>query len=268
VRRQALAIGVALCALAGCDAGKTKIIGTDLPDAMCAAAPAPPPAGTDPFYAKYYDVNGIPVLSSEVVSDAALASACVIVARMLSRRDDVREEMIDPLQMRVAVVGRDERLTEVPEYRNLYQMFPGQDWDVLRGVGATTLIPVASAGEENLLCLADDAYAGENILVQQFATAVLLGVERADDSFGPRLRAAYDDARATGKWQNTYAWKNDIEYFAVGNQAWFDAGLDVSAPDGLHNEINTRAELRDYDPALAALIGEAMPDDSWRPRCP
>ena len=36
----------------------------------------------------------------------------------------------------------------------------------------------------------------------------------------------------------------------------------------MHNEINTRAELRAYDPTLAALVAETMPDDAWRPKCP
>ena len=122
-------------------------------------------------------------------------------------------------------------------------MFPG-DWDALRGVGATIAIPVSSAGKENLLCLANDPYAGEQVLVQTFATAVLLALERVDGStFGSRLDTAYDDAMRAGLWQNTYAMENPIEYYAVGVQAWFDAKPDVSPPDGVHNDINTRAEL-------------------------
>jgi len=260
----ALAAGVALVA---CDAGETKIIGSHATYSMCAAAPAAPPAGTDPFYDKYYDVNGIPVMSSSAVSDEALAAACLIVAHMVSTRADVRVTMIEQ-QMRVAVIGDGEVTTDVPEYRNLNQMFPQQDWDQLRGVGATIPIPVASAGEENLACLADDWFAGENILVQTFATSVLLGVQDTDSTFDARLDAAYRAAVAADKWRDTYARTNTIEYFAVGTQVWFDARPDVSPPDGNHNDINTRAELRSYDPALAALIGEVMPDDAWRPKCP
>ena len=154
MRRQAVAAAGAavwaIGALAGCDAGETKIIGSHSTTAMCTVAPGAPPAGIDAFYGKYYDVNGIPVMSSSAVSDTALASACTIVARMLSLRADVRQMMIQQ-QMRVTVIGEAEVTTNVPEYRNLNQMFPGQDWDRLRGVGATLLIPVASVGEENLL---------------------------------------------------------------------------------------------------------------------
>ena len=261
------AVLVLVAVAAGCDAGKTKLLGSNDVAASCLVAPSAPPAGTSSFYAKYLDGNGVPVLSSAAVSDTALRSACVIVAHMLSRRDDVRAE-VGVLQMRVAVIGVDEVTTNIPEYANLYQMFPGQEWDALRGVGATRIIPVASVGEENLLCLAGDIFAGETLLIQTFATAVLLGLEDVDGTFDGRLEAAYDAALAADLWRNTYAAANPIEYYAEGVQAWFDANPNVSPPDGTHNDINTRAELRAYDPALAALIAESMPDDAWRPSCP
>jgi hypothetical protein len=249
--------------LIGCDAGKTKIIGTE----WCGMAPGAPSDTTDPFYRKYLDGRGIPVQSSAAVSDAALGAACMVVVRMLSMRDDVREAMVGQ-EMRVAVIGLDEVTTDMPEYRDLYTMFPGQDWDALRGVGATLRIPVSSVGEENLLCLATDVNAGGHVLVQSFATSVLLGVEAIDSTFDSRLKEAYDAAISAGRWEDTFLRLNTIEYFAGGVQAWFDASVEASPPDGTHNEVNTRAELRDYDPMLAALIAEVMPDTAWRPQCP
>ena len=259
------AVGVA--AGAGCDAGKTKLIGNEDPIARCLLPSTAPPAGTPAFYKKYLDGYGIPVQSSAAVSDTALASACLIAANLVRFRIDVREKLIQQRQ-RVAVLGRDEVTTDVPEYANLYAMFPG-DWDAMRGVGATIAIPVSSAGEENLLCLANDTFANEQVLVQTFATAVLLALERVDGStFRSRLDAAYTAAMRAGLWQNTYAAENPIEYYAVGVQVWFDARPNVSPPDGNHNEINTRAELKQYDPLLAGLVAESMPDDDWRPTCP
>ena len=137
-------------------------------------------------------------------------------------------------------------------------------------MGATIAIPVSSAGEENLLCLANDPYAGEQVLVQTFATAVLLGLERVDGStFGSRLRRGVRrrDARRPvaehvrdGKPRSsTTRWA-----FRPGSTRT----PDVSPPDGTHNEINTRAELIQYDPVLADLVAESMPDDDWRPMCP
>jgi hypothetical protein len=268
VRGRALrVVGACAAVLGGCDAGTIKQIGTNHPATSCLTAPAAPPAGFDGFYDKYLDARGVPVLSSAAVSDIALASACSIASQMLAERDDVRLAMIDR-NMRIAILGRNEVTTQIPEYRNLDTMFPQQDWDRLRGVGATIQIPVASVGEENLLCLTNDIFAGEQILVQTFATAVLLGLEDVDDTYEPRLRDAYDAAIAAGLWRNTYSSANPIEYYAEGVQSWFDANLEVSPPDGTNGEINTRVELRSYDPTLADLIAESMLDDAWRPSCP
>jgi hypothetical protein len=265
MRYSAAFVALVLAGGAGCDAGTTKFIGAD----FCAGAPAMPPAalGYDQFYAKYMDGSGIPVLASSDVDDKAVIIACKIVVHMVKERADIRAALIDQNQ-RVAVIGVNEVTTDLPEYRNLYQMFPGQDWDRLRGVGATLMIPVSSVGEENLLCLPNDVFAGEKILFQTFATAVLLGVEQADDTFQSRVRAAFDAATSAGLWKNTYAGANEIEYYAEGVQSWFDANLEVSPPDGTNGPINTRGELEVYDPALASLIGETMPAEIWHAPCP
>jgi hypothetical protein len=250
----------------GCDAGKTKLIGAD----FCTVAPAPPPAslGVDPFYGKYLDADGVPVLSSSAVDDQAVVSACQIVFHMLSLRADVQREMVR-LNMSVAIIGVDQVTTDIPEYRNLNQMFPTQDWNSLRGVGATIQIPVSSVGEENLLCLANDMFAGEQLLVQTFATGVLLAVEDVDDTFMASLDAAFDAAKSAGLWVNTYAHQNDIEYYAEGVQSWFDANHYVAQPDGNNGPIATRPQLEAYDPALAMLIAQTMRSDAWRPmKCP
>src|SRR6185295_2759890 len=180
-------------------------------------SPVAPPAslGVSSFYGKYLDGDGIPVLSSPAVSDQAVVSACLIVTHMLVKRDDVQMAMINQ-GMTVAVIGVNEVTTQIPEYRNLNAMFPNQNWDRLRGVGATIMIPVSSVGEENLLCLPSDTFAGEQLLVQTFATAVLLGVEDADSTFESRLNAAFQAATSTGLWRDTYAAVNEIEYYAEG----------------------------------------------------
>ena len=56
---------------------------------------------------------------------------------------------------------------------------------------------------------------------------------------------------------------NDREYFAEGVQSWFDNNRE---PDHDHNHVNTRAELIEYDPALAALFS-GIPRLNT-PKCP
>jgi hypothetical protein len=60
-----------------------------------------------------------------------------------------------------------------------------------------------------------------------------------------------------GLWKGKYASVNDREYFAEGVQSWFDNNRE---PDHDHNHVNTRVELLEYDPGLAALCREVFGD--------
>ena len=71
----------------------------------------------------------------------------------------------------------------------------------------------------------------------------------------------YDAAIENGLWQGTYASTDKFEYWAEGIQSWFNnKGENVH----LHNHVNTRAELKDYDPGLAGLLTEVFDDSDWR----
>src|SRR5262245_5033028 len=48
----------------------------------------------DPFYKKYTDAKGLPVLSSEKVSDPALLEAVYLINQMLADREDIRKALI------------------------------------------------------------------------------------------------------------------------------------------------------------------------------
>ena len=63
-----------------------------------------------------------------------------------------------------------------------------------------------------------------------------------------------------GKWKNTYAATNRMEYWAVGVQAYFNVGgKGPEHGDGIFNHVNNRYDLYHYDPNLYALINEAFP---------
>jgi hypothetical protein len=78
-----------------------------------------------------------------------------------------------------------------------------------------------------------------------------------DPTFDPRLKAAYDAAMLEGLWKGKYPSVNHHEYFAEGVQSWFDNNRE---DDHDHNHVNTRAELLEYDPRLAALCREVFGD--------
>ncbi|MCW8985787.1 MAG: peptidylprolyl isomerase, partial [Thermoanaerobaculales bacterium] len=144
---------------------------------------------------------------------------------------------------------------------------PAVYWDRrARGLGATPEAPAVSCAEENLLAFPGDPYEQENILIHEFAHAMHeLGLNRVDPSFDGRLREAWQGAKEQGLWRGTYAITNPAEYWAEAVQSWFD---DNRENDALHNRVNTRAELEEYDPALAALCAEVFGDGDWRYRKP
>lgn len=78
------------------------------------------------------------------------------------------------------------------------------------------------------------------------------------------------DVKVTGKDQvlivfggekDCYASKNRGEYFAEGVQCWYDTNRTM---DHDHNHIHTRAQLKKYDPVLAAFCKDIMGDGEWR----
>ena len=227
-----------------------------------AAAPAvgPPPRelGLPAFYQKHASAGGYPVVSSARVDDYALKEAAWLVNLMLARRPDVRKALIEG-GSRLVVMAHDEWTTDVPEHANLR---PKEFWDRrARGLGGSDDDPVCSCAEENLLAFEGDPYSEECILIHEFAHSIhLRGLAKADPTFDRRLRDAYQAAMKKGLWKDKYAARNHHEYWAEGVQSWFD---DNRENDHDHNHVDTRAELRAYDPALAALcaevFGEAAP---------
>ena len=74
------------------------------------------------------------------------------------------------------------------------------------------------------------------------------------------MYAAYNAALRRGLWARTYAATNPVEYFAVGTQAYFNQGKNGPVGgDGVHNHIDTREELKRYDPTLYAILKEVFP---------
>lgn len=211
----------------------------------------------DPFYHKHVDVRGLPILGSAHVSDAALREAAWIIAQMLSQRPDILDALAEA-GARVVVMASTEYTTDVPEHAHLT---PKLYWDRrARGLGGR----VTSCGEENLLGFPGDPYAGENILIHELAHAIdSVAMRRLDPGFRDRLRSHYQHAVQAGLWKGTYAAANPAEYWAEGVQSWFDANRQN---DAHHNHVNTREELEQYDPALAALIAEVFGSVPWRYR--
>ena len=213
----------------------------------------------DDFYQKHVDVGGFSIVSSKKVSNYALLEAAYLIRKMLGKREDILAAMAKN-KVRFAIMAHNEYTTDIPEHRNLQ---PRLYWNKrARGLGATPKRPAVSCGEENLLLYPKDPYSTENILIHEFAHAIhLMGLSAVDPTFDERLEAIYDAAMKQRLWKGKYAGRNHHEYWAEGVQSWFGTNRDN---DFDHNHVNTREELRKYDPRLAKLVEEIFGDGQWR----
>ena len=219
--------------------------------------------GLDPFYQKYFGVQGFPVVSSGKFSDFALKEAGYLIERMLGERPDLLAA-ITRSGVRFVIMAPDEFTTMVPEHSHLS---PSDFWDKrARGLGSSPEHPAVSCGEENLLDYAGDPYAAENILIHEFAHTIhQQGLVVVDPTFQKRLESTFAKAKLKGLWKGKYAGTNPSEYWAEAVQSWFDCNREN---DHDHNHVNTREELKAYDPDLAALVTEVFGEPAWRYRKP
>jgi hypothetical protein len=207
----------------------------------------------DPFYTRYADAAGLPVVGSDAPSDQALLRVCELVLDM-TMRADVREALIDR-QVRFAVIGQDELTNDIPEFSHLDDSINQR----ARGLGS---LPAASCAEESILCdRSRDRWRGEGICVHEFAHTISLGgVFAAIPDFQRRLEEAFAHAQSTGLFQNTYRMENAQEYWAEGVQDWYFTNLEADPANGVHNFVDRREELEQYDPMLHELIAEFLPE--------
>jgi hypothetical protein len=261
--------------------------------AMISAPPSE--LGLDPFYKKYTDAFGIPVVSSEKVDDAALLMARDIVNYMLLKRPDIRAVMVEH-KSRLLVMDITEGETDLPERSSwkkpaiddrrltagerarynepggIASMTDKQYWDGrARGMGGN----ITSCAEENLLGIPGTRYYGEHITVHEFSHNVMSALRTADPALFAEIQPAYDAAKAKGLYKNTngpngqdeYAINTVAEYFAEGTQWWFWSNIEFYDRT-TKARIQTPDEFKAYDPALYAILdkvyaGHHIPADVY-----
>ncbi|WDF55846.1 glycoside hydrolase [Mucilaginibacter sp. KACC 22063] len=241
--------------------------------------------GFDPFYKKYADAFGIPIISSERVSDDALLIARDIINYMLLKRPDIREGMIK-LGARLSIIGKSEMQTDLPECRdwkkptydderltpdekaNYYKpggiagMTDHAYWDQrARGMGGIQ----TSCAEENLLGYPGTRYFGENIMVHEFSHNIMAVLETIDADVIKQINASYERAKKKGLYKGQYAINTVAEYWAEGTQWWFWSNIEFY--DG-KIRIQSPEDLKAYDPTLYNLLdkvyaGHHIPGDVY-----
>lgn len=229
----------------------------------------------DSFYNRYVDAQGIPIVSSAAVPDAALSAARDIAVAMLIERPDLRHAMM-ARGFRVAIMGEREGTVDLPEQRDwkkparddprltvcerkLYDQRIGrlsdaQYWNSrARGMGGD----LTSAASENLLGVPGTPYFGENIFVHEFSHGILEAVRTADPALFARIERAYASAMTLGMWKGEYAATTVDEYWAEGTQTWFNSNR-LAVING--RQILTDGDLSSYDVALFNVLSEVYGD--------
>jgi alpha-glucosidase len=238
----------------------------------------PPPAGfkIHPYYSKFTFAREFPVLGSKHVSDEALLRANDTVRKLFAYRHDILKAMITD-GARLVVLGRDEKLSELPEFAGDRQK---AGFDEVRYLDYTPRLKLLVVPEENVLRLPGEPFAGKDLVVSVFAKGLYrvaglrpategtatkgakqqyeLRVKRLDSEFDRKIRKLQDEARGKGLWKGMAADRDPVEYWAAGVEAYFDAAGAGDAPHHADRPVTTREALRVYDPSLFALVDETM----------
>jgi hypothetical protein len=191
--------------------------------------------------------EGIEFLASTNISAAAVKRAQEIVRAMVSKAPEIRARMAAE-GFKVEIIGKDQVISDLPDYANLKgkKTFDGRSFDTgTRGVGGKNR---CSIGEENLLCLPDQHYTREDILVHEFSHSMMSNM---DAELAAAVDAAFRNAVDKSLYPaKIYMMANKNEYWAEGTQAWFD----VTVRKDVNGGINTRGAVKEHDPDLAAVL--------------
>jgi hypothetical protein len=233
------------------------------------------------YYTKFTNAREFSVLGSNRVSDEALLGANVTIRKMFAYRHDILKALIAD-GVRLVVLGRDEKLSELPE-------FPAQD--AVQDNGARRFVDYSPAHklivvpEENIPGDSGDPLAGRSLLIGAFARAMHqvaglrpvdpdfpkrrdkqqyeLRVTRLDIEFDRKLEVLFDKAMKSGLWKGTAAAGNRVEYLVAGMETYFDAAGRGLSPESADPSIKsppiaTREALQAYDPDLFSLVEATM----------
>ena len=226
-----------------------------------------PPKGVHPFYKKYINADGIIIVSSDRVPNAALIVARKTVLHVLSKCPKIHEEMLKH-NPRISIMAVSEKASDLPEFG------PSDDgqWGLGQMPGGST-----SLISEKGICYEGNTHYIANFLLHEFVHMIHnLGIHFAAPEVENEIYAAYLNAekRAFFKGpkhdqrENITAFQayGDDEYFTHMVNAWFDLNESLPGPwmDYKTGEwgprSGTRAELKQNDPAIYEIISRYFPE--------
>ncbi|ELT97610.1 hypothetical protein CAPTEDRAFT_224277 [Capitella teleta] len=226
---------------------------TEVPEELRTVA-AMRPNGLSPYYTKYTEAYGIPVVATSSVPDSALHRACYVLRFLLADREDLRQAYYKNFG-RVGIIPHESSIKTIPEYVDIDPRFAL----ATRGLGAISLNPISTTGEENILCYEEDR-SKDDLIIREVAQGIYhLAGRQIIPGLQGHLRTTYESGTESGWWENTYAEHSASAYFGEGVQSYFNVNAYADPADGYSNDINTRSKLRTYDSKLYNLIQSLFP---------
>ena len=211
---------------------------TSTPAASARVSAPPNSLNVHSYYRKYLDAGGIPILSSNEVTDEELYQARDTILAMLSDRPDILATMAE-FGFRVLIYpDRFEKgglLTHLPEFRGL-----DLSSRVLGAAGRTPYGWVSGSPEVARHC--------NHTLIHEFAHQIedALRLQPGSSDFLAKLNSAFQAAMLRGLWQDRYASTNALEYWAEIVRSWL-------TPSQFAGWLGPGYQkLEDYDPVGAA----------------
>ncbi|MBQ6395774.1 MAG: hypothetical protein IJH87_05465 [Atopobiaceae bacterium] len=217
----------------------------------------------EPYYTQFLTSrDGIIVKGSAEVQPLALEIAREIVDIMLEKIPQIGS-FLKELGSSVVVYALGLSSYDVPEHRMGYLL----SQRVVDGLGGSFEDPVASVGECNLIRLLAGRYMtrypNELVFVHEFAHSIhQAGIDYLpDQTLAKRLREVFANAQEKDLWPGTYGMIDVSEYFATITSIWFNAQAEgINGEwDGIRGPVNTRDEMREYDPLAWRVMADIYP---------
>ncbi len=226
-----------------------------------------PPEGVHPYYKKYINADGIVLVGSENVADAALLAARRTILRLTSKRPDVHKAIVEN-NARISILAFSETASDLPEF--------GLRSDGEWGLGQMPGDPTSLVSEKGIRYEGNTEYIA-NFLLHEFVHVVHnLGMPTTDPEIVDEIYAAYLQAVEKGLFMKppndppedatAFDEYRDDEYFTHSVNAYYDLNESLPGPwvdikiGEWGQRSGTREELRKNAPLIYEIIEQFFPD--------
>jgi hypothetical protein len=194
------------------------------------------------------------VTGDATVPQTALTAAGTLLRTMLRHRPDIAQRL-EQAGAFTAVSPRDKPICALPYFADLSATLCGEYG--YGGAGGTHSHPITACGERNVLAEPDDPYQrgrlpyGQDVCVHELAHTIMnVGLAGPDLL---RITQRYQAVQSQGLWNGDYANTNEMEFWAIMSQFYFQAGPNATY-SAFHHIANGPQALEQYDPQTFALL--------------